>query len=188
MRAVLVVLVGGLIVSACCIQPMPTPTPRPTMVTGVPIPTGTPTWDAGSLLIGTTGYDSVGEFRPLMNDFTLATGLQGGGGRHVFVAFRVKGQTPGELIMTTRAVRASDGVLVGAGVQPVTFSASDAGYDSNYSPRVVLCPTPAGLSIVGQALKFETWAQAGENGPVLGYATVTATPSCSGECSNDCGG
>lgn len=189
MKAFLAVLAVGLIVSACCIQPTPMPTPRPTMVTGVPIPSGTPSWPAGTLSIGTTGYDSVGTIRPLTNDFTLATGLQGGGGRHVFVAFRVQGQTqPGELTMTTRVVRASDGQLVGAGVQPVTFEASDAGFDSNYSPRVVLCPTPAGLSIVGQALKFESWAQAGENGPVLGYATVTAVPSCSGDCQNDCGG
>ncbi|MBL8935715.1 MAG: hypothetical protein JNM69_14260 [Archangium sp.] len=188
MRAFLGVLVAGLVVTACCIQPTPMPTPRPTMVTGVPIPSGTPSWAGDSLLIGTTGYDSVGEFRPLMNDFTLATGLQGGGGRHVFVSFRVKGQTAGELTMTTRVTRASDGALVGAGVQPVTFSASDAGFDSNYSPRVVLCPTPAGLSIVGQSLKFESWAQASENGPVLGYATVTAVPLCSGDCQNDCGG
>jgi hypothetical protein len=173
---------------ACCIQPTPTPTPRPTMVNGVPIPTGMPSWDAGTLLIGTTGYDSVGSFKPLQNDFTLATGLQGGGGRHVFVAFRVVGPRPDELIMTVRAVRARDEQLVGATVSTVTFESDGGVSDSRYSPRVVLCPTPAGLSLVGEPLRFDVWAQQVENGPVLGTATTTATPSCAGDCASDCGG
>lgn len=177
-----------LVVSACCIQPTPMPTPRPTEVSSVPIPTGAPIWDGGVLFIGTSGEYGGDPFTPLDAGVRLATGPQGGGGRHVFLSYRLV-QVPliDELVVTARITK-SDGRLLGSSVQPVRFSRSDAGWDSDWAQRVVLCPTPVGVSLVADTLKVEAWVQTRENGPVGVTAADSVWPLCEGSCAVDCGG
>jgi hypothetical protein len=181
-------LLASLGLGACCIQPTPMPTPRPTEVTSVPIPSGAPIWDGGVLFIGTAGEFGGDRFAPLDGGVRLATGPQGGGGRHVFLTYRLSGApTVDELVVTARITK-SDGQLVGSAVQPVRFKGSDAGQDAEWSQRVVLCPTPIGVSLVGDTLKVEAWAQTRENGPVGVAGVDTFRPLCEGSCAADCGG
>lgn len=180
-------LLAAVALAGCCINPTPMPAPRPMTVTSAPIPSGAAQWDGGVLHIGTTGFNGYGAFQPLADGVVLATGAQGGGGRHVFLAYRVTGiPVSGELVMTAR-IQKSDGTLVGSIVHPVSFERTDGGWDSSYSQRVVLCPTPAGVGIVGDTLRVDAWAQFGENGPLATTASATFRPDCAGSCADDCG-
>jgi hypothetical protein len=118
----------------------------------------------------------------------LIAGPQGGG-RHVYLSFRLVGQTPtGELFILARANRVSDGKFVGSSEQPMGFTVGDAGTrDANFSFRLVLCPTPAGLNIVDQDLVIEAYVFSRQGGTFLAKASATVKAQCSG-CQPECGG
>ncbi|MBL8924581.1 MAG: hypothetical protein JNJ54_37370 [Myxococcaceae bacterium] len=179
---------SSLVLAGCCIQPTPMPTPRPNEVTSVPIPSGAPIWDGGLLFIGTAGEFGGDAFAPLDGGVRLATGPQGGGGRHVFLTYRLTGAPLVDELIVTARITKSDGRLLGSAVQPVRFGRSDAGQDAEWSQRVVLCPTPVGVSLVGDTLTVEAWAQTRENGPVGAAGADTFRPLCEGSCAADCGG
>ena len=187
MRALAVTL-AAVALSACCIQ-MPQPIVRPDPTNGPTVPTGAPQWPAGALQLGVSEGGIGGDFTPIGNTVQLVSGPQGGGGRHVFLNFRVVGQTPtNELYILTRANRVSDGKFIGSAEQPMGFDIGDAGTsDGTYSYRLVLCPTPTGVNIVDQDLTIEAYAFSRQGGTYLAKASATVKAQCSG-CQPECGG
>lgn len=183
---VLVLTLASVALSACCIQ-MPQPIVRPNPTNGPTVPTGAPMWQSGSLQLGASNEE--GGFMPLANTVPLLAGFQGGGGRHVFLNFRVVGQTPtNELYLLVRANRSSDGTFIGSAEQPMGFNVTDAGAsEGNYSYRLVLCPTPAGVNIVDEELTIEAYAFSRQGGTYLAKASATVKPQCS-NCQPECGG
>lgn len=180
-RVMVVVCVAGF--GSCCIRT----TQRPSGVAAPSIPPGPPRWDAGVFLIGGGSY--AAGFQAADASIGISAGPQGG--YHIDLWARQAGAFEASLNITTRATRTSDGVLVGTGGGFVEFSATDAGtFDSRGSVRVFLCPTPAGVSALGEPLRFEAWAQNGEAGPLLGYDTFeAAVTGCDfTSCQSDCSG
>lgn len=173
---------AALAVSACS-----PPISRPDPTNGPTVPTGSPLWPAGALQVGAS--DGVGGFTPFASSVQVVAGPQGGGGRHVFLSFRIVGQTPpAEPYILARANRASDGKFVGSAEQPMAFDPADGGStDGTYSFRLPLCPTPAGVNIVDQDLTIEAYAFSRQGGTFLAKASATVKAQCS-NCQPECGG
>ena len=141
-------------------------------------------WDGGVIEIGTQTFAGfVASPKTLEHEL----GPQGGGGRHVWVTYRVTNSIIGQLVMNTRLVRASDGVLVSNSRQETTFVAVDGGYETGARQRIVVCPPPSGVQVPGTPLRLEVWAELVQGSLPLGATSIVFDPVCNG-CQAECGG
>ena len=164
--------------------PGPLPAPLPFTPVTPPEPGVVTQWDGGLIEIGT---QTTSGFRANPGTFELERGAQGGGGRHVWVAYRVTNSVIGQLVMNTRLVRASDGVLLSNSRQETTFVATDGGYETGARQRVIVCPPPSGVQVPGTALRLEVWAELVQGSLPLGATSLVFDPVCNG-CEAECGG
>ncbi len=172
--------VGSLLLG--CPEPLPTPAPFTPFTP--PAPDIVTQWDGGIIEIGT---QTASGFRANPGTFELERGAQGGGGRHAWVSYRVTNSVIGQLVMNTRLVRASDGVLLSNSRQETTFVATDGGYETGARQRVIVCPPPSGVQIPGTPLRLEVWAELVQGSLPLGATSIVFDPVCSG-CEAECGG
>ena len=145
---------------------------------------GTPLWPEGALKIGTT--DDTGElFQEIGAQIELHRGPQGG--NHSYAKYKVTSQRARDAVFENRVRRQKDGVLVSRGTRTWDVIPGDGGvWLNDYSVTMFLCPTAAGINIVGEPLVFEVTAKAADGG-LLGRSSATSTIQCSG-CEADCGG
>lgn len=149
-----------------------------------------------SIEIGTGALDGSAGFQSFTDgaDLTLAPGSQGG--FHVFVNFRVGAELAdamGEIpVVTRRARRVSDGVLVSRNTRRVSFRASDGGAETEASLPLFLCPTPIGVEVGDELIRLEVEV-ATPDGEILGTGEATFVPRCPADaqaafCANICFG
>ncbi len=172
-------LVAGLLVSGCpASEPFFPPTPVE------PDPVIETRWDGGVLHIGRRS--SLGTFETTQR-YELERGAQGGGGRHLFVAYRVTNSVVGEVTMATGVTRVRDGQFLGVTRSLMRFAEVDGGYESSTQQRVVLCPPPAGVQLSNEPLRLDAWVELVEFGSPLGKQSLVFEPVCDA-CQAECGG
>jgi hypothetical protein len=127
------------------------------------------------LAIGTTNADGSG-FLPLDGDQPLVAGAQGG--FHVWLTYRVQGMAPATIVVQRTARRVSDDKLVMKTQDDVEIDAPAAdGWWSLPSPvRSFMCPTPIGVQIADEPIRFEVELDLPDGTTVTGDAE--ATPRC----------
>lgn len=176
-----------LVLLAACPGPAPYRPPS-TFTPFTPAEPNTPSvftqWDGGVIEIGT---QTAAGFVANPKMLELELGAQGGGGRHVWVSYRVTNSIIGQLVMNTRLVRASDGALVSNSRQETTFVAADGGYETGARQRVVVCPPSSGVQVPGTPLRLEVWAELVQGSLPLGATSIVFDPVCNG-CQAECGG
>jgi hypothetical protein len=133
-----------------------------------------------SVGLGTSSLDGSG-FLPLEGDQTLVPGAQGG--FHVWVKWKVEGMSPQKIHVKRTVRRTSDNALI-----LTTEAAQEVGSPDDGGwwmlPTALpsfMCPTPIGISVENQTVKFDLVLSAddnGEPGAPLGETTATATPRC----------
>ena len=145
--------------------------------------------------IGTAALDGSG-FYPLTGDQPLVAGAQGG--FHVWVKWKVEGMAPQQVHVDRKVMRTKDGALILTTTQAIEVGSpeSDGWWTLPAAQPSFMCPTPVGISVEDQEVKFDLTLRAdanGEPGALLGDTTATATPRCptDGEqqfCQNICNG
>lgn len=172
-------LVALLLISAC---PAPEPFFPPPPIE--PEPIVETRWDGGVLHIGR--MSAQGAFETTQR-YELERGAQGGGGRHLWVAYRVTNSVVGEVTMAAAVTRVRDGQFLGLARQRTRFAEVDGGYESRTLQRVVLCPPPAGVQLSIEPLRLDAWVELVEFGAPLGQQSVVFEPVCDA-CQAECGG
>jgi hypothetical protein len=145
--------------------------------------------------LGTTALDGTG-FAPLEGDQTLVPGAQGG--FHVWVKWKIEGMAQEKVHIARTVRRLSDGelILTAESAQEVGEPASDGWWMMAQPVPSFMCPTPIGVSVEDQAMKFELTVKTddnGEPGEPLAETSATATPRCPTDsnqefCQNICNG
>lgn len=172
-------LVALLLISGC---PAPEPFFPPPPIE--PEPIVETRWDGGVLHIGR--MNAQGAFE-LTQRYELERGAQGGGGRHIFVAYRVTNSVVGEVTMAAGVTRVRDGQFLGVVRSRMRFAEVDGGYESSTQQRVVLCPPPAGVQLSNEPLRLDAWVELVEFGAPLGKQSLVFEPVCAA-CQAECGG
>ena len=129
--------------------------------------------------LGTAASDGTG-FLPLTGDQTLVPGAQGG--FHVWVKWKVQGMSPQKVHAQRTVRRTSDDALILTTVGAVDVGASSDGWwELPSALPSFMCPTPIGVRVQDEEVKFDLVISAddnGEPGAQLGQTTATATPRC----------
>lgn len=140
----------------------------------IDVPDGGPdggAWPDGAFTLGAEGAD--GGYLALPAELTGTPGAQGG--FHVSVLYAVTGEAAAGVVFEHKVRRSSDNTLVSKGQR--TF---DVGPLSGWTPQggiiIFMCPTPVGVNIIDEALRFEVTASQG--GTLLGTASGTAIFRC----------
>lgn len=145
-------------------------------------------WPEGALKLGAEEPDGGG-FIAMPAESLATPGAQGG--FHVPVMYRVNGRSLPGVVFEHRVTRSRDGTLVSKGtrtldVGPVSVGAS---WTTPSAVIIFLCPTPVGVSVVGEDLSFEVTAK--KDGELLGKAgasTVFRCPPGNAFCDSICRG
>jgi hypothetical protein len=130
--------------------------------------------------LGTSALDGSG-WLPLSGDQPLVPGAQGG--FHVWLKWKVEGMTPQKVHVDRKVRRTSDNALILTTMQAVDTGSPD-GQGWWTLPDALpsfMCPTPVGISVEDQQVRFELVLKAdhnGEPGEELGSTSATATPRC----------
>jgi hypothetical protein len=120
--------------------------------------------------------------------YELERGAQGGGGRHIWVAYRVTNSVVGEVTMAAGVTRVRDGQFLGVARSRMRFVKVDGGYESSTLQRVILCPPPAGVQLLSnEPLRLDAWVELVEFGAPLGKQSLVFEPVCDA-CQAECGG
>jgi hypothetical protein len=130
----------------------------------------------GSITLGTTTVAGEGFFA-LEGDQVLVPGSQGG--FHVWLKYRIKGMSPGKVMVKRTARRVSDNRLI------LTTEASqeigpmgEAGYwEAPTAIPSFMCPSPLGVKVFDIPVVFDVKV-VGPDGTTLAEATAEATPHC----------
>ena len=133
-------------------------------------------WPEGTLELGGELPDGGG-FTTLSTEVEATPGAQGG--FHVPVMYRVTGKAVNGVVFEHKVRRASDNVLVSKGTRTLDVTPVAAGQSWTTPGAVIifLCPTPVGVSVVGEALNFEVTAPT-KGGQLLGTAGASSTFRC----------
>ena len=115
-----------------------------------PIPPG-----MGSITLGTTNHDGSG-FVTLEGDQTLVPGAQGG--FHVWLKYRVKGMSPGKVMVKRTVRRVSDNplLLTTEGAQMVGEPAVDGSWELPTAIPSFMCPSPLGVKVFDAPAVFDS--------------------------------
>jgi hypothetical protein len=135
-----------------------------------------PVTGPGSITLGTTTVAGDG-FLALEGDQVLVPGAQGG--FHVWLKYRVKGMTPGKVMVKRTARRVSDNRLI------LTTEASqeigpmgEAGYwEVPTAIPSFMCPSPLGVKVFDIPVVFDVKVF-GPDGQTLAESTAEAVPHC----------
>jgi hypothetical protein len=143
--------------------------------TAVPPPSG-----PYDVMLGTSALDGSGWY-PLTGDQPLVPGAQGG--FHVWVKWRVEGMAPQKVHVEREVHRTADAALILKTTQAVDTGNPDGqgGWTLPAAQPSFMCPTPVGISVEDQQVKFDLVLRADQNGEPaeeLGRSSATATPRC----------
>ncbi len=143
-------------------------------------------WPEGTLELG---GDDAGAFTTFPAEVQAIPGAQGG--FHVGVMYRITGQALAGVKFEHRVTRVRDGVLVSKGTRILDVNpvAAGASWTTEDPITVFICPTPVGVNVLGEALRFEVKAL--KNDAVLSEASATTTLRCpagDGFCASICAG
>ncbi len=141
-------------------------------------------WPEGALELGAEAPD--GGFVAMPARVEATPGAQGG--YHVPVMYRVTGEAPAVVSFEHRVTRVVDGALVSKGSRTWDAGLADP-WTTDRATIVFLCPTPVGLNILGEPLRFQVTAT--RDGTLLGTAQATTSLGCpAGDafCERICGG
>jgi hypothetical protein len=137
---------------------------------------------AAQVELGTAASDGTG-FLPLSGDQTLVPGAQGG--FHVWVKWKVEGLSPEKVHAQRTVRRTSDNALILTTEGAVEVGdPSDGWWELPSALPSFMCPTPIGVRVQDEEVKFDLVITAddnGEPGAKLGETTATATPRCPGD-------
>jgi hypothetical protein len=124
----------------------------------------------GSAPQGGSGFQAM----PL--DATLVPGAQGG--FHVWLGYRIQGAPPGTVTASHVVRRERDGKLLSRGERRLELGpgAADGWWQSDAATPAFLCPTPLGVSVIGETATFEVKLRAG--GVDLATDSATARLLC----------
>lgn len=143
-------------------------------------PPGEP--DAGTqrrmvLALGTVDGTGHG-FLSLDGDQPLVPGAQSG--FHVWLKYRVAGHHEGAVRVKRTARRVSDGkaVLITEGAQQLGPPGADGWWEIPDPIPSFMCPSPLGVNIVGEKLRFTIELDDPDTGEALGSASAEVTPHC----------
>ena len=145
-------------------------------------------WPEGALELGAEEPDGGG-FIAMPSESFATPGAQGG--FHVPVMYRVTGPSLPGVVFEHRVTRSRDGRLVSKGTRTLDVGpvAAGASWTTPGAVIIFLCPTPVGVSVVGEDLSFEVTATKG--GALLGKAgasTVFRCPAGNAFCDSICRG
>lgn len=130
--------------------------------------------DAGAIELGTTGAD--GGFVPLEGPVDGIPGSQGG--FHVNVLYRLPEGGSGQLTFEHQVRRIRDERLVSRGSRLYDLGQlRSAPWETADPVTVFMCPTPIGVDIIGEALRFSVTAKDAQ-GRVVGAGSSVATFRC----------
>ena len=130
--------------------------------------------------LGTSALDGSG-FYVLAGDQPLVPGAQGG--FHVWVKWKVEGMAPQKVHVDRKVKRTRDGALILTTMQAIEVGSADAdGWWTLLAAQPsFMCPTPVGISVDNEEVKFDLTLYGdhnGEPGALLGTTSATATPRC----------
>lgn len=126
----------------------------------------------GSAPTGGTGFAEM----PLAA--TLVPGAQGG--FHVWLSYRIKGAGEAGVLKAAHTVRReADGKLFSRGERRLELSApgADGWWESDLATPAFLCPTPIGVSVIGEQAIFEVTLFA-EDGTEMAKQQVRSQLTC----------
>ena len=130
--------------------------------------------------LGTSALDGSG-FLPLSGDQTLVPGAQGG--FHIWVRWKVANMSQQKVHAQRTVRRISDNALIltTENADQVGSPDADGWWQLPSALPSFMCPTPIGVQVQDEAVKFDLTLKAddnGEPGATLGETTATATPRC----------
>lgn len=151
---------------------------------------GVALWPEGTLELG--GGDATGAFTAFTAfpaEVQATPGAQGG--FHVGVRYKITGKALPTVRFEHRVTRVRDDVLVskGARVLDVDPVAAGESWTSQETIIIFICPTPVGVNVLNEELRFEVTAL--KNGAVLNQTSANATFRCAagdGFCASICAG
>jgi hypothetical protein len=131
-------------------------------------------WAEGTLELGNASPD--GGFQQMPVEVEATPGAQGG--FHIPVMYRVNGKAVAGVLFEHRIERTRDAALVSKGTRTfdVTPVSAQESWTTPGAVIIFICPTPVGVSVVGEALTFEVTAT--KDGELLGKATASAVFRC----------
>jgi hypothetical protein len=140
-------------------------------------PPPAPDAGVGELVIGTVDASKQG-FLPMIGDQTLVAGAQGG--FHIWLKYRVSGVAAGPVRVLRTVRRISDGRLILKTDDLVTIGPLDAdgGWELPAPLPSFMCPTPIGVQVYDQPVRFDVTVTDVKSGATLADGTADATPRC----------
>lgn len=129
------------------------------------------------LELGTVDGNSEG-FVPLTGDQPLVAGAQGG--FHVWLKYRLHAVPVGKVRVVRTAHRVADERLLlrTESAQEVGPSDADGWWETPTPLPSFMCPSPIGVSVHDEAVRFAVQIRNGVTGAVLIEGSSTATPRC----------
>jgi hypothetical protein len=130
-----------------------------------------------TLTLGTVDAAGAG-FVPLAGDQPLIPGAQGG--FHVWVKYRVSGHQAGPVRIKRTARRVSDNrlVLLTESAQDLGEPSADGYWEVPAAMPSFMCPSPIGVRVVDERLRFIVELFHPDTGELLGQGQAEATPRC----------
>jgi hypothetical protein len=130
--------------------------------------------------LGTTALDGSGWYA-LSGDQPLVPGAQGG--FHVWLKWRVEGMAPQKVHVERKVHRTSDNAIILTTMQAIDTGSpeADGWWTLPDAQPSFMCPTPIGISVEDQQVKFDLTLRAdhdGEPADELGNTSAIATPHC----------
>ncbi len=129
-------------------------------------------WPEGTLSLGGEAPDGGG-FITLPPEVQATPGAQGG--FHVPVMYRVTGEALAGVRFDHRVTRTRDATLVSKGNRTLDVGPGQS-WTTPSAVIIFLCPTPVGVSVVGEELNFEVTAT--KDGALLGKASALSVFRC----------
>jgi hypothetical protein len=131
--------------------------------------------------LGTAANVDGSGWAALSGDQPLIPGAQGG--FHVWVKWKIEGMSAQKVHIERTVRRTSDNALIltTTQAQDVGSPGDDGWWMMPTSQPSFMCPTPIGISVENQTVKFDLVLRGdknGEPGDTLGETTATATPRC----------
>lgn len=130
---------------------------------------------AVTLTLGTVDASGAGFF-PLTGDQPLVPGAQGG--FHVWLKFRVVGLAPQAVLVQRTARRVRDGALILRTQGVVEMGNGDTPWELAAPLPSFMCPTPIGVEVRDEAVRFTVTLRDLADSVTLGQASEEATPRC----------
>jgi hypothetical protein len=136
-----------------------------------------PPVSAVTVTLGTIDASGSG-FYNLSGDQPLVAGAQGG--FHVWLKYRVAGMPPATVRVSRTVRRVSDGrlVLKTEGSQEIGAAGADGAWELPAALPSFMCPSPVGVRVEGEAMRFQVVLSDPDTGEVLGTGEAVATPQC----------